>query len=285
VYDSDGGEPAAPPHAPGAPAEPQQPDSEPKEGSAAAHAGSQQHPREPEALGGDADGRPLAPSGPPPSRRCCFAVSSDDTVSAAVRISVSAGRPAFTLSFASKNLPGGAVASGVLAQEECVFRQTALSLLLPPEVRPSCYPLPPGRVVVCRRVAVVRGPHPAYEWLSEPYVLIDVATSAAAQKPPLTECGEQYSDGGVEMRMRAASVLRAAVRNGSTHLVLGAWGCGGFRNPARGLAEVFRGLIVDEGFARFFAHVEFAIPGQGKHVKAFSEVFRDLLDEAGAEAL
>eukprot|EP00747_Dinoflagellata_sp_TGD_P195020 gnl/TRDRNA2_/TRDRNA2_63124_c0_seq1.p1 gnl/TRDRNA2_/TRDRNA2_63124_c0~~gnl/TRDRNA2_/TRDRNA2_63124_c0_seq1.p1 ORF type:complete len:145 (-),score=20.39 gnl/TRDRNA2_/TRDRNA2_63124_c0_seq1:240-674(-) len=63
---------------------------------------------------------------------CRYAISTDDSVSAAVRISIASGCTPFALNFASKNLPGGAVASGVLAQEESIFRQTALALALPP---------------------------------------------------------------------------------------------------------------------------------------------------------
>lgn len=210
--------------------------------------------------------------------RCHVAVSGDDGVSAAVRISRAASCRAFLLSFASKNIPGGAVASGVLAQEECIFRQTSISLALDPGSRPRCYPLSPGRVVVVRNVAVIRGAHPDYEWHPVPFPLIDVASSAAEQHPPSD--GRHYADDS-GMRSRVAGVLQAAALNGSTHLVLGAWGCGGFRNPALGLAEIFRSLLVDDNFARFFRYVEFAIPGDDcKHTAPFREVFGDLLQPA-----
>ena len=63
-----------------------------------------------------------------------LAISDEDSVSAGVLVSAAVGYPAFVLNFASKNVPGGAVGSGVLAQEECIFRQTTLALALPPEV-------------------------------------------------------------------------------------------------------------------------------------------------------
>lgn len=215
-----------------------------------------------------------------PRGKCTFAISADDTVTAVARVSAEAGCPAFALNFASPNMPGGAVASGIVAQEECLFRQTSIDAALPAGARLRCYPLVPGRVVLCRGVAVVRASHPSYEWLPEPFTLVDVGSSAAVQKPPPSACGELYADGGLQMRMRAASVLQAAASNGSRHLVLGAWGCGGFRNPARGLAQVFRELLVDSDYKRFFTYVEFAIPGHSnRHAAAFSKVWGDLLSQ------
>lgn len=234
--------------------------------------------------GGDRSMIPLfstprsAGSSPSTCGSCCFAISSDDAVAAGLRVSAASGCAALVLNFASKNLPGGAVASGVNAQEECIFRQTTISSVLPPENPPSCYPMPPRRVVITRDVAVLRGSHPDYEWLPPPFTYIDVASSAAVSKPALHPGDDQQYANPEEMRMRVTSVLQAAARNGSSHLVLGAWGCGGFRNPAQGLAEIFRAVLVDAGYDRFFRYIEFAIPGEGsKHAVCFHSVFKDIM--------
>lgn len=209
------------------------------------------------------------------AQRCAIALSAGDSLEAARRVAAAAagqGARPLVLNFASKSLPGGAVASGVLAQEETIFRCTSLGLSLNPEKAPRCYPLPPGRCLVSRGIAVVKDSE--YQWLPEPSAQIDVATSAAQQKPPLAEDGLHYGD-PAEMRMRAAAVLQAAVRAGSRYLVLGAWGCGGFRNPALGLAEIFRDLLCEDGYGLCFDYVEFAIPSE-KHAIHFDSVFKDV---------
>ena len=120
---------------------------------------------------------------PPDGPLCQIALSGDDSLVAGARVSAAVGvRPA-VLCFASKNMPGGAVASGVNAQEECIFRRSSISLALPPEKPPRCYPLPPGRCVLVSHVAVVRTPN--HDWLETPFVEVDVISSAAVSKPAL----------------------------------------------------------------------------------------------------
>lgn len=204
---------------------------------------------------------------------CRIAISTDDSVTAATRVSLETGTPALVLNFASKNLPGGAVGSGVFAQEESIFRQTAISLVLSPISRPQCYPLPEGRVVVTKGIAVVKSSD--YAWLPQPYFLVDIASSPAEQKPALSADGLRYADPS-RMRTRAASVLQAAARAGNKNIVLGAWGCGGFRNPALGLAELWRELLLTDGYAACFESIEFAVPAE-KFAVHFREAFGSVL--------
>ena len=65
---------------------------------------------------------------------------------------------------------------------------------------------------------------------------------------------------GATLRRRAAFVLAIAAELGVRRLVLGAWGCGGFRNDPRTVAHVFRELLCTPGrFASTFEEVVFAI--------------------------
>lgn len=69
---------------------------------------------------------------------------------------------------------------------------------------------------------------------------------------------------------RARLVLDEAVRNNNQTIILGAWGCGVFRNDPVMVAEVFKELL-DNEYANIFDLVLFAIPDD-KHYKIFSEV-------------
>ncbi len=57
---------------------------------------------------------------------------------------------------------------------------------------------------------------------------------------------------------RAGIVLEIGARHAHTTLVLGAWGCGVFRNDARAVANVFRDHLASR-FAAAFERVVFAV--------------------------
>lgn len=73
---------------------------------------------------------------------------------------------------------------------------------------------------------------------------------------------------------RALKVLRVAARQGYRTLVLGAWGCGVFRNDPRDAAEAFAaGLSALPGA---FERVVFAVyerTGDGPNLRTFRERF------------
>ncbi len=61
------------------------------------------------------------------------------------------------------------------------------------------------------------------------------------------------------MITKVNELFRAAHRSGCTVLVLGALGCGVFRNPPRQVAMIFREALRSEEFRHAFKHVVFAI--------------------------
>jgi uncharacterized protein (TIGR02452 family) len=62
------------------------------------------------------------------------------------------------------------------------------------------------------------------------------------------------------MASRIKKVLAVAANRNYDHLVLGAWGCGVFRNDPNGIAELFAQALLGEGqFARAFRSVTFSV--------------------------
>ena len=73
--------------------------------------------------------------------------------------------------------------------------------------------------------------------------------------------------------LRIRSVLQAAVVSGHGDLVLGAFGCGAFGNPARPVAKIFAEVLASKEFRGAFSNVVFAIidPVGTGNLKPFAE--------------
>jgi uncharacterized protein (TIGR02452 family) len=96
------------------------------------------------------------------------------------------------------------------------------------------------------------------ELLDEPWPLAFI-TGAAPNAGALRNAG-QYSrevvDATFEERIRKVLVIGAA--HGHASIVLGAWGCGAFRNEAAEIAPIF-GRVLRGEFAGTFQRVVFAV--------------------------
>ena len=105
---------------------------------------------------------------------------------------------------------------------------------------------------------------------------VAVLTAAATNKPkncskPQRE--DAYTPGGVYyadtkepelLREKIRTVLRMAAYHGHSRIVLGAIGCGVFRNPRERVAELFFHVFMEKEFTGgWFEHIVFAIMERG----------------------
>lgn len=194
-----------------------------------------------------------------------FEVRNETTLSAARRLVVDqATRDVFVLNFASAKNPGGGFLGGSQAQEESLARSSALyaSLLSQPEYyesnracRTAVYT---DHMILSPNVPVFRDDRG--ELLSEPYSV--AMLTAPAVNAGAVRKNEPANVGKIlpTMASRIAKVLAIAVRHQFEHLVLGAWGCGVFRNDPAEIAELFAGALQQGGaYARVFRSVTFAV--------------------------
>lgn len=201
-------------------------------------------------------------------------VTHESTLKAAAR----AGDQAVCLNFASAKNPGGGFLGGAKAQEESLARASSLylSLLEVPEFyafhraqRDLRYS---DRVIYSQGISVFRDDKGAL--LEEPYVT-SFLTSAAPNLGAILRNTREHADSVPEvLHRRAIRVLEVAAAHGHRTVVLGAWGCGVFRNDPAVVAEAFREALkeVDR-----FDHVIFAIYDHlsGTPVyQAFADAFR-----------
>lgn len=184
------------------------------------------------------------------------------------------------LNFASARNPGGGFLNGSQAQEESLARASALYPCL---LRHSDYydanrrevsPLYTDHLIVSPRVPVFRDD--ADRLLEEPWA-VTILTSPAPNAGAVRQEHRQAVD-RIEptFRRRVEQVLAAAIAFEQTAIVLGAWGCGVFRNDPAVVAGLFGEFLLTGGpFANAFEQVAFAVLDRGNEIIApFERVFR-----------
>ncbi|GLZ13276.1 TIGR02452 family protein [Actinomadura sp. NBRC 104425] len=200
-------------------------------------------------------------------------VTAETTLAAARRLHDS-GRTPLALNFASAKNPGGGFLNGAHAQEEGLARSSALyaSLTSAREYydfhRAQCDLLYSDHMIYSPGVPVFRDD--AGRLLEEPY---DVAflTSPAPNRGAIRDERAVARIPEV-LRLRARKILAVAAHRGHQRLVLGAWGCGVFRNDPAEVARAFAEPLAGE-FAGRFDHVVFAVfdPADGAPRRAAFE--------------
>ena len=172
-------------------------------------------------------------------------VTYESTLQAALRI----GDRAACLVFASAKNPGGAFLGGAKAQEESIARASALypCLLVAPEFyahhRAQHDLRYSDRVVYSPGVPVLRDDHG--NLLDKPYTTSFLTAAAPNLGAIWRNQPEHAADVPAVLRRRAARVLTIAAANGHRALVLGAWGCGVFRNDPTTVATSFAAALTE----------------------------------------
>ncbi|WP_314219914.1 TIGR02452 family protein [Streptomyces zaehneri] len=189
-------------------------------------------------------------------------VTGESSLEAARRLA-GAG-PVAVLNFASARNPGGGYLNGAQAQEEALCRASALytCLLEAREFydhhRAHRDPFYTDRVIHSPAVPVFRDDRGRL--LDEPYGAGFLTAAAPNAGVVLRTVPERASGLPAALAVRAERVLETAAAHGYRRLVLGAWGCGVFRNDPAQVAGAFRALLGPGGrFERTFEHVVFGV--------------------------
>jgi uncharacterized protein (TIGR02452 family) len=209
----------------------------------------------------------------PSDRQTVFDVVNDTTLEA-VRKLVSEGFKPAALNFASARHPGGGFLDGARAQEESLCRASALyycingNAMYRHHARSDCYYS--NYAIYSPAVPVFKNDDG--EPLDEPY-LCGFVTSPAVNAGALRDHDRKPGRVCKEMEERIEKVLAVMAGHGHDAAVLGAWGCGVFKNDPEVIAELFANALRSR-FAGVFAKVVFAVlSSDGETIRPFEERF------------
>ena len=210
-------------------------------------------------------------------------VSNETTLNAARRLAKDLGDDlVLALNFASGKHPGGGFLRGSEAQEESIARASALYPTLNAHFeyyeinRAHPTEFYTDHMIYSPAVPVFRDDSAAF--LREPYKL-SILTAPAVKAGEITKHQPQLvSEISGTMQRRIGYVLHVAHLLGYKDLVLGAWGCGVFRNDPNEIAAHFANYLLPGGsFAGRFRRIEFAVldrQGHGQIIGPFEKALQ-----------
>jgi uncharacterized protein (TIGR02452 family) len=199
---------------------------------------------------------------PTPTFSSKIYVTGETTLQAAERLARASNDSVAVLNFASAKNPGGGFLGGAQAQEESLARSSGLypSLLTQPSFyefhRKQDNLLYSDMMIYSPKVPVFR--NDSGTLLDEPYrvsFITSAAPNAGAIAKNQPERLEQIPNA---LENRAEYVLATAESFGHERLILGAWGCGVFRNDPVMVAQTFSRLL-ETKFQGAFREVVFAV--------------------------
>jgi len=188
------------------------------------------------------------------------------------------GKRVCVLNFASATNPGGGVVNGSSAQEECICRCSTLYPCLNTDTmwnvfykphRRAGNPLYNNDCIYTPDVCVFKSDTNFPELLScDAWWNVNILTCAApnlrerpsnAMNPCAGSRATKITRAELEklLTSRIRRIFEVAVVNGNEVLILGAFGCGAFRNPPEIVAKVFNQVMQE--FLGYFDMIEYAV--------------------------
>lgn len=220
-------------------------------------------------------------------KKTTISVSKDRSFEAVMKLSkIYNGRKIAVLNFANAFHPGGGVKIGATAQEECLCRTSTLYPLLENGTKSDMFykfnskansPKATDSLIYIEDVVIFKSDEEYPVMLpKEKWIKTDVITMAA---PDLRDKSNRYAElinNGTYMNdaelfgyhvKRAIHMLTVAASKNADILVLGAFGCGAFRNNPEVVAKAYNTAFTV--FPKVFEHIEFAVYCDERHTENY----------------
>ena len=197
-----------------------------------------------------------------PIKKTNYKVVNDTTLNVVRKMLEAGHEKILCLNFASAKNPGGGFLNGSSAQEESIARATGLypCLLNAEEYyrtnrnTQSC--IYTDYMIYSPDVPIIKNEDGEY---LENICTVSIITAPAVNAGVVRESEpELVSEIEVVMKRRIEKVLRIAIEHGHQHLVLGAWGCGVFKNSPEEVSRYFK-EVIDSKFDSVFDNIFFGI--------------------------
>ncbi len=201
--------------------------------------------------------------------------------------------------FASASNPGGGVTKGASAQEECICRCSGLYFNLnTPDMWNGFYtphrntgdPIHNDDIIYTPEVAVFKTDTANPILMKEnDWYFVDVITCAAPNLREKPSNGYNSGDGNKRVKLsdkdllaihekRIRRILDVAVNEGANTIILGAFGCGAFKNNPNVVAQAANNVIKD--YFKAFKNIEFAVfcrPDDDSNYRTFERVMKSII--------
>ena len=194
-------------------------------------------------------------------------VVAETSLTALQRLSLEGAPRIGLLNFASAKNPGGGFLGGAQAQEEALARSSGLYPCLTSQMETFYEPNRNSKNLLYRDTAIASSDVPFFkndDGALLPQCVSATVVTAAAPNAGAIANNEPHNLPLVlpTLECRAAQVLQLFALLEVETLILGAWGCGVFRNDPSQVANVFAKLLLSAGaYSHAFNTVTFAIPG------------------------
>lgn len=186
------------------------------------------------------------------------------------------------LNFADPFEAGGLVKCGAITQEECLCRcSTLYPVISNPKFDEFFYKYHSesanhrwlsDRIIYSPDMTVFKTDTILPE-MREKFFKVDIITATA---PILTDRNFSRNKLLKVYRARIRNILKSAMDNNADSIVLGAFGCGAFRNPPESVASDFYNVIISENYNYCFKEIVFPVLVNNKRDKHNFEVFSEI---------
>jgi uncharacterized protein (TIGR02452 family) len=158
------------------------------------------------------------------------------------------------LNMADDYFPGGSVNLGSGAQEESIFRRSNICSTLPIHI---FYPIKSDEAIYSPNVTVFKESESCDFRLYQLPFTLNFVSCPGLKHPEVSENGKLGNNDRTKLRRKIELICQIADTYDNDVLVLGALGCGAWRNPPEDVARVFKEVL--DNFHGCFRVVVFAI--------------------------
>jgi len=124
------------------------------------------------------------------------------------------------------------------------------------ESKVNLYPIPEAGGIYSKNVLILRdNEKTGYAFLPQPFHLSFIAQ--AAKHDPVLEDGKLSAADATDLERKIRSILKIGYNHDHDSIVLGALGCGAFKNPPIDVAKIFHKVVKE--FLPYYEYIVFAI--------------------------